>query len=242
MFDTNKKLTGNMLKLIAIIAMTIDHAAWLLFPLNTIAAQICHVIGRLTFPIFAYMIVEGFHHTRNVKKYVFRLALFALAAHFAYAFCFNHPYIFNLSKGIVDTTSVLWGFTFGVLALIIYHHKTMQVWLKILLIAICITVSLVSDWSWVCVVLLLVIDMNYLNFKRQMLWMTIVCWLYALVFCLVTSWWSAYQFAIIIAFPVLHLYNGKRGTWKGMKWLFYIYYPLHLVLLGIIRVIFKISY
>lgn len=237
-----KWLNGNTLKLIAIIAMTIDHIAWLIFPLESMVAQICHIFGRLTFPIMSYMIVEGYHHTRDVKKYLLRLALCAVIAHLAYAFCFQHPILFDFQKRIVDSTSVLWGFTFGLLALILYHKKQMKQWLKGLLILLCIICSIPSDWSWVCVVFLLVIDKNYHNFRKQMFWMLVFGWSYALVYCLVSSWWNGYQFAIVLAFPLLYFYNGERGKWKGMKWLFYFYYPLHLVLIGAARVFFNIPY
>ncbi len=242
MLTNNKKLNGNILKLIAILAMTIDHGAWLLLPKETIPAYICHVIGRLTFPIMAFMIVEGYHHTRDTRKYLLRLAISAVIAHFAYALCFNHPILFDFSKMVVDTTSVLWGFTFGLLALIIYHHQRMKMWLKAILIIICIILAIPSDWSWVCVVFLLVLDINYGNIKRQFIGMTVFGFSYALVYCLISSWWSSFQFAIVLAFPLLWLYNGERGRWRGMKWLFYIYYPLHLIIFGIIRVAFDIAY
>jgi hypothetical protein len=242
MLVTNKKFNGNTLKLAAIIAMTIDHAAWLILPRETIAAFICHIIGRLTFPVMAFMIVEGYHHTRDVRKYLFRLAISALIAHFAYAFCFNHSLLFDLKNGLIDSTSVLWGFTFGLLSLIIYHHRQMKKWLKVVLIILCIILAIPSDWSWVCVVFILVLDLNYGNMKRQFIWMTVFGFSYALVYCLVISWWSSFQFAVILAFPLLFCYNGERGRWMGMKWLFYIYYPLHLIILGLIRVVFHIVY
>lgn len=235
-----KYLNGNTLKFIAIIAMTIDHVAWLIFPLESVAGQICHIIGRLTFPIMAFMIVEGYHHTKNVKKYLIRLAIGAVISHFAYAFCFQHPILFDFSTRIVDTTSVLWGFTFGLLSLMIYHSKQIQAWLKAVLILFCIVFSIPSDWSWVCVVFLLVIDRNYQNRKKQIIWMTVIGWSYAAVYCMVTSWWNAYQFAILLSFPVLCIYNGERGKWKGMKWLFYLYYPLHLLILGGVRLLLNI--
>lgn len=230
-------INANGLKLIAIVAMTIDHIAWILLPLESTAAEVLHIIGRLAFPIMAYFIVEGYHHTRNVNKYLIRLLGLAVVSHFAYAFGFNHSYVFDFSKGIVDTTSVLWGLSLGLLSLMIRHSNRFRNWLKVLLIMLCITASIPSDWSWVCVVLPLAMDMDYGSFRKQMIWMVILGWCYAFVYCLVTSWWSAYQFAIIIAVPVLYLYDGQRGKSKGMKWLFYIYYPLHLVALGIIRVI-----
>lgn len=239
MFTNKNGFNGNTLKLLAIIAMTIDHVAWLFLPLESFSAQICHIIGRLTFPIMSFMIVEGYHHTRNVKKYLVRLAIGAFLAHFTYAFCFHHPILFDFSKNIVDTTSVLWGFTCGLSALIFYHNKRLNIWLKAILILLCITLSIPSDWSWVCVVFLLVIDLNYTNFKRQMFWMTVFGWSYAIVYCFVSSWWNAYQFAIVLAFPVLYLYNGERGLWKGMKWFFYLYYPFHFIILGIIKALFS---
>ena len=87
----NKILNGNALKLIAIIAMTVDHLAWLLFPGYPTEPLpiIMHVVGRLTCPIMCFFIAEGFHYTRDVKKYSLRLLLFSLVSHFAYVFASN---------------------------------------------------------------------------------------------------------------------------------------------------------
>ena len=66
---------ANTLKLIAIIAMTIDHIADLLYPgmPNNIIPNICHIIGRLTAPIMFFFICEGYFYTKDVKKYIKRL-------------------------------------------------------------------------------------------------------------------------------------------------------------------------
>ena len=114
-------INANGLKLIAILAMTVDHFAWILLPLELPGAEALHVIGRLAFPIMAYFIVEGFHHTRNAKRYLVRLLVLAVVSHFAYAFAFDHPYLFDFRRGIVDTTSVLWGLSLGLGALMIAH-------------------------------------------------------------------------------------------------------------------------
>ena len=86
-----KTLDANKLKLIAIIAMTLDHIAWLLFPGYSDGALpvVMHIIGRLTCPIMCYFIAEGYYHTRNIRKYTFRLFLFAVISHFAYIFASN---------------------------------------------------------------------------------------------------------------------------------------------------------
>ena len=88
--DTIKKigLNSNEVKLIAIIAMTIDHVTWLLFPgyQKIWWVMLLHAIGRLTAPIMWFFIAEGFHYTRNVKKYIARLFVFAVISHFSYNF------------------------------------------------------------------------------------------------------------------------------------------------------------
>ena len=67
-----KKLNSNHLKIIAIIAMTIDHAADLIFPGMPfkILPTLCHIIGRITAPIMFFFICEGYYHTKNLKKYL----------------------------------------------------------------------------------------------------------------------------------------------------------------------------
>lgn len=86
-----KRLNSNHLKLIAIIAMTIDHFTDLFYPGFPVEALpiTMHLIGRLTAPIMWFFIAEGYHHTRNIGKYIFQLGLFAVVSHFAYCLAFG---------------------------------------------------------------------------------------------------------------------------------------------------------
>ncbi|MBQ1592384.1 MAG: hypothetical protein II077_10160, partial [Treponema sp.] len=88
-----KGFTGNQLKLFAIIAMTIDHLTCVIWPGYNYDWWIIllHIIGRLTAPTMWFMCAEGYAHTRNVKKYIARLFLFAFISHFAYNFAFGIP-------------------------------------------------------------------------------------------------------------------------------------------------------
>ena len=89
--EKTKGLNANQIKVIAIIAMTVDHLTWAFFP-GTQAVWyvfLLHVIGRLTAPIMWFFIAEGCHYTRNMGKYIFRLFLFAVVSHFAYDFAFG---------------------------------------------------------------------------------------------------------------------------------------------------------
>ena len=119
--DTPNKcgLNSNQIKCIAIIAMTIDHITWLLFPgcQKIWWVMGLHVIGRLTAPIMWFFIAEGFHYTKNVKKYILRLFIFAIISHFAYNFAGGRPFIPN---GIFNMTSVMWSLAWSVVLMVIF--------------------------------------------------------------------------------------------------------------------------
>ena len=98
-------LSGNALKGIAILAMTLDHLTWTLWPgyATDWWVLVCHVLGRVTAPIMWFFIVEGYHYTHDVKKYAARLFALALISHFAYDLCFGIPFV-PLSTGPFNQT------------------------------------------------------------------------------------------------------------------------------------------
>ena len=88
-YDVRKEgLDASTVKIIAIIAMTVDHLTWLLFPglQKEWYILFLHAIGRLTAPIMWYFIAEGSYYTKNSKKYILRLFIFAFISHFAFTF------------------------------------------------------------------------------------------------------------------------------------------------------------
>ena len=105
-----KKLNANHLKIIAILAMTIDHLTDLIYPSmpNNIIPVIFHIIGRLTAPIMFFFICEGFYYTKNLKKYLQRLFVFSIFSHFAYCFAFGINYIPFITGNIFNQTSIMW--------------------------------------------------------------------------------------------------------------------------------------
>ena len=86
-----KKLNGNQIKMIAIIAMFMDHFATTFYPNYEKFwwLLLIHLIGRVAAPIMWFMVVEGYTHTHSLKKYLERLLIFSIIAHFAYNFCFG---------------------------------------------------------------------------------------------------------------------------------------------------------
>ena len=140
-----KGLNSNQIKLIAIAAMTIDHLTWLLFPgyQKLWWVLLLHVIGRLTAPIMWFFIAEGFHYTRNVKKYISRLFGFALISHFAYCFAGGIPFIPN---GFFNATSVMWPLAWSVVLMVIFTTDRLPQWAKILLVMLICLITFPSDW------------------------------------------------------------------------------------------------
>ena len=236
--QTKKGWNGNQLKLIAIIAMTIDHLAWTLAPGYSTEwwVLLCHLAGRLTAPIMWFFIVEGWHYTHDVRKYTLRLFLLALVSHFAYNFCFGIPMLPFREGSFFNQTSVAWSLAWGLVLLRIHSNEKTASWLKFALTILICVISFPSDWSCVASMAILYMGVSRGDFKKQMVWMMVWSAVYALVYFLfLDRLYGLLQLGTCLTIPLLRCYNGRRGRWKGMGKLFYVYYPLHLALLGLLR-------
>jgi len=233
-----KGLNGNQLKLIAIAAMTLDHLTWTLWPGYSRAWWVIlfHIVGRLTAPIMWYFIAEGYHYTRNLKKYAARLFLLALISHFAYTFCFGIPFV-PFQGTAFNQTSVAWSLAWGLVLLYMNDSKKLQYWQKVVLTLVICVITFPSDWSCIASMAILSIGTHRGNFKRQMAGMMAWSLAYAAVyFVFIARVYAFIQLGVCLTIPLLRRYNGERGKRKGMGRLFYAYYPIHLVLCGILRV------
>ncbi len=243
-----KGLNSNALKTIAVIAMTVDHIAWLVFPNypHEFLPVLLHIVGRLTCPIMCYFIAEGYHYTRDVRKYTVRLFVFALISHFAYIFA-SADYVDIKSfipfyyGNILNQTSVIWSLAWGLVMLrIVNSEKIQKQWVKTLLVLLICVVTFPSDWSCIASLCILAFGTNRRNLKAQSMWLVIYVALYSAVYCFaIDRVYGLVQMGVVLAIPFIKLYNGKRGKDprinKFMKWLFYIYYPLHLAILGSVQ-------
>lgn len=234
-----KKLNSNHLKIIAIIAMTIDHIADLLYPgmPNIFISNVMHIIGRLTAPIMFFFICEGYHYTKNVKNYISRLFIFALISHFAYCFAFGINFIPFSTGDIFNQTSIMWTLAWAVVALHILHGKNnLKEWQKWLLIILINLITFSSDFSSIAVMAILFMYDRRGNLKSQMISMMAWLTLYALIsYLFVSKTYGLIAMTAILVYPLLKNYNGKRGKANWLKWFFYLYYPLHLIIIGALR-------
>ena len=242
-----KILNGNAIKFIAIVAMTIDHIAWTIFPgcPRKTVPVLMHVIGRITMPIMCFFVAEGFFHTRNVSKYLFRMFLFALISHFAYRFEWFgfsdwHAYI-PFYNGFHSQTSVIWTLMWGpVMLRVEYSERIRSTWLKTLLICLICVASFCGDWSCTASVLVLSFGTNCGHLLKQAFWLVLYVAIFSFTFFPDDLLYATMQLSVVLSIPILALYNGQRGPNPHinafMKWFFYVYYPLHLFILGLLKV------
>lgn len=229
-------LNSNQLKLIAIAAMTVDHLTWTLFPGLQASWYVLalHAVGRLTAPIMWFFIAEGCYYTRSMGRYIGRLFGFALVSHFAYAFAFGIPFL-PLSTGPFNQTSVMWSLAWAA-ALIALWRRPWPGWAKALATAAVCLVSFPSDWSSIAVMCPFFLYAHRGDFRRQAGDIALWSFIYAAVYFLfIDRLYGGLQMLTCLSLPLLSRYNGERGRWQGMKWLFYVYYPAHLFLIGLLR-------
>ena len=234
-----KGINSNQLKVIALVAMTIDHLTSVIWPDYPTDWWIIalHIIGRIAAPIFWFMVAEGYHYTHDLKKYGIRLLIFAVISHFAYNFAFGIPFI-PFQNGVFNQTSVIWPLFLGLIGLWVSDNEKLKQWQKTMIILLLTILAFCADWSSIAVLAVINIGENRGNFKKQMtgvmMWVAVYAAVYAIF---INPIYGILQLFVCLTIPLLKAYNGQRGKMKNMKYLFYIYYPAHLILSGIIRVL-----
>lgn len=224
-------LSSFVLKVVAIVGMTANHACYLLFPgaLPVEAACVLFTIGGLTFPIMAFLIVEGYRHTSNVRRYALRLFVFALVSQAPYWLILSHNgnVLFTLLLGLIT----------------LYLNDRMQnrvaFWAAFLAI---VAVSALCDWGVIGVVMIFM--MRVLPDRRERVVLPVLLPVLAVGLPALSEFATTGElfalFNALYAFvgcgltmPLMLAYNGQRG--RPMKYFFYAYYPLHIVALGLIK-------
>ncbi len=231
-------LSGNVLKVIAIIAMTIDHLAWMgiaeYSQAETPAQIFLHCIGRLTAPIMFFFVAEGYHHTRDYWKYLGRMAALAAISHFA--FCYFAYQSFNPFKNeLFNATSIAWPLMWGLIFLRVWDMEKTDIWLKMLISVVGCILTVTSDWSCAAPLAILMIGRNRGKFHKQMLWLMAIITLYAVAFYIFKNpTYGMVHMASWFSVPLLSIYNGRRGKLRWLGKIFYLYYPAHLALIGLV--------
>lgn len=222
-------ISGSTLKIIAIVTMLIDHAGatvvsaltrqpYITSSPETLQAvrtlyNVMRDIGRVAFPIFCFLLVEGFLHTHNVKKYAQRLFLFALISEIPFDFALKPRWFYPSKQNVY--------FTLFIGLLVLWGIQTCwgRIWVQI---PIMVAGLLAADF--------LRTDYGYKGvFLIEVLYILRFSKLYQ---CLGGAAAISWEVPAPLAFLPVYFYNGKRGI--SLKYFFYWFYPVHLVVLGLI--------
>lgn len=224
-----KGLTGNQLKLIGLIAMTADHIGLLLLP----QVVLLRIVGRLAYPIFAYMIAEGCRYTGNMPRYLGTMASVALACQVVYWAALGSLYqsifvTFSLSIGLIlllrramdQKRAAYWAIALAGLLAVLFVTEVLPLLLP--------NTDYGVDYGMLGVLLPVAVYLGRTKAEK----------LGAAALVLAAMGWTLgwVQWMALLALPLLLCYNGKRGKWK-LKYLFYIYYPAHLLVLQIVALL-----
>lgn len=250
-------MTSFVLKIIAMIIMIIDHSGDVFYPILGNKTLYFNAIGRIAFPLFCFMLVEGYTHTSNLKKYILRLFIASIISQIPFQIL-----IVNIMHSKPFSINVLFTLMFGLFSLYIWDFKLYNkdaickdeskthsftikdifVWiLKLLLIATLITISTLANFDYGQTGILLILAI-YLLFKNHKLLFLIASiglsiFNYREAIKDAPIWGAVFVItASIIPFILMLLYNGKKG--KNTKYGLYAIYPIHLILLELIYYFF----
>ena len=236
-FACHYSLNGSWLKMIAILSMFIDHIGkyllicsdsynepiLTLFGTSVSAYSLTRTIGRLAFPIFCFLLIEGFIHTRNRRKYGLNLLAFAIISEIPWLLLHSGNWPFK-SHNVMFT--LLFGFL-GMLAWEKYKSNIAKQAMAIISLFV-LAYIFKADYSWKGFAFIM---MLYLLRERSKMPVAAIAGTGLLAKSpLLTT-------GVLTAFIPISLYNGERGFIKGnyAKYLFYVFYPSHLLLIYLIK-------
>lgn len=220
-------MSAFVLKIIAIITMFTDHAGYIIF--NNIS--FFNVIGRIAFPIFAFQISEGYKHTSNLKKYFLRLIIFAFISQIPYMLFSKHVLFSTNFKLNIGFTLLL-----GLFAIFVFD-KSKNNFLSLVAVILIAILGFYINVDYNALGVLLIFSFYFFDKNNVLL---IV--LYSLIVsCMYFVLPNNYIYIVAAMLPLLFvfLYNKKQG--KKIKYIFYAFYPVHLLVLTYIKIFFFIS-
>ena len=241
-----KGISGSSLKLFALVTMLIDHigASCMLYYMrfHLVSGQFHNIysilrsIGRISFPIFIFLLIEGLYHTRNVGRYLLRLLIFCFVSELPFNLAFSYRMFDPDHQNVFFTLFI--GLTAVAAIRFLHHHFHVPEtilpniqnipaykYIPLYLIDLAIAISamalahfLKTDYEWVGVLAIFIAYLLH-SFPTTQMWLV----------CLVLLFSGSLEIYSLFCIPLISCYNGRRGNLPG--WFAYLFYPLHLLLL-----------
>lgn len=219
-------MSSFLLKIIACITMFTDHVGYLIFHGKL---SFMNYIGRIAFPIFAYQISEGYLHTKNLKKYLLRLLIFAIISQYPYMLFHN---LISSSFAL----NIFFTLLLGLICIIIYDKLSNKFISLILCTEIAFIAELIHcDYGfWGIAVVLFFYIFKDKKMLMNLSFILLVCIKYFYRFYIYGFSFKTLWLFIGTLSPLIfiNLYNKKQG--RKIKYFLYIFYPVHLLLIYLI--------
>lgn len=229
-----KKLTSFDLKIIAILAMTINHIGFIFKDIyNPLWWQIIYLtIGKITFPIMAYLLNLRFQKTKSKTQYIIRLGIYALISIIPYHYTIG----INTDATIYPLNNILFTLMIGLLLITILDKLKPSKMMQVLFLIIASALTFNSDWNIIGV---LIIYFFYKDSKIESKILIIIATTTSIINFIATLDITSFTYlGIILSIPILKNTNDERGYSNNLiKHGFYIYYPLHLSVLFILHLL-----
>ncbi len=236
-------LSAATIKYVALVCMFIDHLSFLVAPdAYTPLHFIMRFVGRTAAPLFFFFMAEGYRYTRDKNRYTLRIALFALVSYMPFLW-------FKMAAGLnrLGYLDMSIGYTLLLSFLALRaRHELKSPALKWATIALCLLFSFVGDWSYRAVFAVLLFD--YFKDNRPMQQIAYLALIFTVdiapllndmvrnartpVEIFAKLYWALLGCGAIIPMVLIGAYNGKRG--RQSRWLFYVFYPAHLLVLAVL--------
>ena len=222
-------MTSFALKIIACVTMFLDHVGYIIFG----RMSFFNYIGRLAFPIFAYQISEGYEHTKNLKKYFLRLLVFAIVSQIPFSL------FHSIITGSYLALNVMFTLLLGLVCIYIWDKCPNKFLACMVLTSACLVAEVCKmDYGYFGVLLVFVF---YLFKNNKLLLTSAFLGLLGIKYLPQFITYNDYRYLLLMfctfaaILPIL-LYNGKQG--KNIKYFLYIFYPMHLILLYFVHLLF----
>lgn len=241
-----KLLNRNFIKIIALVTMLIDHVGYVLYGIVPYWLYfVLRCIGRISFPLFAYFVAEGFYYTKNKIKYFITILIFALISQLPYSLLFNGSttmlnvlFTFLLSVVLMFTFDKLWRETF--LELKIAFVVIVFAMFTFVSILLPLLFDITFDYGFYGIMLTFAFYVFKFSKTEQIVSFVILLIIYTLVNVIGTNitFFSFISIFSIFAIPFIILFNGEKGK-LNLKYIFYWFYPIHIAILYIINILIK---
>lgn len=254
MQSSSAHVTSATLKIIAIVTMTLDHIGHV-FAIALIYAQpslywlyyLLRTVGRIAFPLYAFMIAEGCRYTKNIKKYLGLMALFAVISEIPFNLAGNRTLTDPESQNVFFTLFL--GLVACYVVRLLHENGKNILWSAPVTALLCASAYfLATDYSWYGVLFIWLCAVTHgqkLPVRIPVLLVGLL--LIARPWRLLTEGFSMSVldnacmqfFGSCIALVPICRYNGEKGRLRMHKYFFYAYYPAHLLILSLLAVLFS---